>query len=410
MLNCRSMLRASSASKAYAAELARLSTAPATRELYDVQIQRLRAYCKERGVDPYCLSAEHICDFLAHIHELAGGYAVIRMCVAAIGRLYMGRGRENPTRHRAVRQFVRGLRRATKIATLRPVLTEDLIRITKTCGRDIRGLRDRALLLVAFAGPLRRCELTALRTQDLILTGEAIVLLHPRRLIIQRGTEPETCPVTAVREYLAATRISSGPLWRGFDHRDRPSPRALSYRSVWQILHDRARAAGVPHASWTGFRFGFIEAAAKLPLFELQKRTLISDRQALRGQLQRGRAYRRAAVVNSPGPSAVPDRERDSVAKPARKPLLFTWQTVSDVRSDLERLYSSRRRSRSEEEVRHPKPPQKLPRATLRPEKLVKQQRGHGRSRRYTQADVAEIRSELTRLYGSTCASVRSSP
>jgi hypothetical protein len=60
------------------------------------------------------------------------------------------RGTKKP---RAVRQFVRGLRRDTRIAESRPVLTQEMITIINTCGSDIRGLRDRALLLVAFAGP-----------------------------------------------------------------------------------------------------------------------------------------------------------------------------------------------------------------------------------------------------------------
>lgn len=203
--------------------------------------------------------------------------------------------------------------------------------------------------------------------------------------MIQRGSETETCPVAALRAYLDAAPIVSGPLWRGFDKRDKPLPHALSSHSVWQILHDRARAAGVSNVSWPGLRFGFIEAAAKLPLFELQKRTLLSDRHALRRQLQRGRAQRRASAEKLADRAATADTDQHNVTKVPQKPLLFTWQTVSDVRSDLVRLFSSRRKSRS-----------------------AKQQRGNGRSRRYTQADVAEIRSELTRLYGSTCASVRS--
>src|ERR1019366_9095924 len=101
-------------SNSYAAKLARASTAPETREFYEFQVERLRAYCTDQGLDLFHLSAENICRFLATIHQFDGGYAVIRMCIAAIGRLYMERGLENPTRHRSVRQLVRRLRRATK--------------------------------------------------------------------------------------------------------------------------------------------------------------------------------------------------------------------------------------------------------------------------------------------------------
>jgi len=388
-------------SNSLAAELARAATAPETRDLYEIQVERLRAYCTDQGLDLFHLSAGDICRFLATVCQLAGGYAVIRMCIAAIGRLYMERGLENPTRHRSVRQLIRGLRRETKIVEARPVLTQEFIRIIQTCGTDLRGLRDRSLLLAAFAGPLRRREVTEIQCDDIVLTGEAIIVLHPRQLMIQCGSEVETCPVAALRTYLNAAHIVSGPVWRGFDKRDKPLPRALSVRSTWQILHDRATAASVSGVSWPGLRFGFIEAGAKLPLFELQKRTLMSDAQALRRQLQRGRAQRRASSEKTDDLRVTADTHQRYVTKKPQQPLPFTWQTVLDVRSDLDRLFSSQRPSRSRERVHQPRPPQKSPRTTFRPEKLAKERRGSGGSGRYTQADILQIRNELTRLYAS---------
>jgi hypothetical protein len=132
-------------------------------------------------------------------------------------------------------------------------------------------------------GPLRRREVTALTARGTILTGEAILIRHPRTLVIQRGSEAQTCPVAAVRAYLDAAHIVSGPLWRGFDKRDKALPQAPSYRTVSQILHDRARAAGVPGVSSRG-RASVSDslkqprAAAKLPRFELQKRALWDTR------------------------------------------------------------------------------------------------------------------------------------
>jgi hypothetical protein len=219
--------------------------------------------------------------------------------------------------------------------------------------------------------------------------------------MIQCGSEVETCPVAALRAYLDAAHIVSGPLWRGFDKRDKPLPHALSVRSMWQILHDRATAAGVSGVSWPGLRFGFIEAGAKLPLFELQKRTLMSDAHALGRQLQRGRAQRRASSEKMDDLTAMADTHQRNVTKKPQQPPPFTWQTVLDVRLDLERLFSSQRPFRSRERVRQPSPPQKSPRATFRPEKLAKERRGSARSGKYTQADILQIRSELTRLYAS---------
>ncbi len=88
---------------------------------------------------------------------------------------------------------------------------------------DLASLRDRCLLLVGFAGALRRSELAAIRVEHLADHANGMVLSIPRSKTNQSGAEAELvilprgrlhCPVTAIRAWCEAARITEGPLLR----------------------------------------------------------------------------------------------------------------------------------------------------------------------------------------------------
>ncbi len=116
------------------------------------------------------------------------------------------------------------------------------------------GLRDRALLLVGFAGALRRSELVAIDREHLRFAPEDMTLLVPRgghkateegaAIGIPRGPNPLACPVRAVEAWLRRSRIEWGSVFRrvstGGSLEDRLSP-----QGVWRILRRRAEMANL---------------------------------------------------------------------------------------------------------------------------------------------------------------------
>jgi integrase len=86
-----------------------------------------------------------------------------------------------------------------------------------------RGLRDRALLLIGFAGGFRRSELAALDFADVEDSEDGLKILirrskadqegAGRRLGIPFGSDPRTCPVRAYRKWIAAAGITKGPIF-----------------------------------------------------------------------------------------------------------------------------------------------------------------------------------------------------
>ena len=143
--------------------------------------------------------------------------------------------------------------------------TVDILRqILAPIGTDLAGLRDRALLLVGFAGALRRAELAAIRVEHLAPCERGLRLTLPHSkgdrtgggvtVAIPYGTT-ELCPVRALRRWQDAAEITEGAVFRriwtpprGRDGRNTPLPRvgraAIDAGTVARIVQARAAAAG----------------------------------------------------------------------------------------------------------------------------------------------------------------------
>ena len=121
------------------------------------------------------------------------------------------------------------------------ILPEDILAMVGTLGFDLRGLRDRAILLIGYAGGLRRSEIVSLDvgkddTPDsggwIEILGDGVVLTLNaktgwREVEIGRGSSEQTCPVHALEQWLHFARIDFGPI---FVRTSRDGKRALDAR------------------------------------------------------------------------------------------------------------------------------------------------------------------------------------
>ncbi|MFC0385554.1 tyrosine-type recombinase/integrase [Muricoccus vinaceus] len=126
------------------------------------------------------------------------------------------------TRQPAISATMRGIL-ATHGKPARPaaaLTSAEVKRLLASCGTDVAGVRDRALLLVGFAGALRRSELVGIDREHLRFTSEGMTVLIPRAkrdqegegasIGIPRGLNPLSCPVRAVEAWLKRSRIEWG--------------------------------------------------------------------------------------------------------------------------------------------------------------------------------------------------------
>jgi integrase len=143
-----------------------------------------------------------------------------------------------------------------------------------TCEDGPLGIRDRALLLIGFAGAFRRSELTSLDVADLDFIGNGMTIRLRRSKTDQEGrgetvgipwgANRETCPVLALQAWLDTAAITTGPIFRPIDRHGNIRPQRLSDRAVALIVKRHAEAAGLDAAKYSGhsLRAGLATSAA----------------------------------------------------------------------------------------------------------------------------------------------------
>jgi integrase len=238
------------------------SRSPATRRAYATAWRQWCEWTSTRGASPMPADPVLVAAYVAGLAEAGRAMSTIDRALSAISAAHRDAGNElDPTRHPGVIRVRAGLRRTIGVAPKRlayPISTEELRRVVEAIPDDLRGARDRALILTGFAGALRRSEVVALTLGDLTFHTKGAVLLIRRsktdqegegqHVGIARGTHPSTDPVAALRRWVDLAQLSDaddplfGPIsWSG--RRSRPS--ALSGRDVARILQARASAAGL---------------------------------------------------------------------------------------------------------------------------------------------------------------------
>jgi integrase len=169
-----------------------------------------------------------------------------------------------------------GIRRAKGTAprTKAPALASDIRAMIGAMQDGLLATRDRAVLLVGFAGALRRSELVGLKHNDVEVTRDGLVVTlrrsktdqeaHGRKIGIPYGSDPRTCPVRALEAWLSESGISEGQLFRYVNRHGKLQPGALSPYAVALVVKRRAAAAGLDARRYAGhsLRAGLATAAA----------------------------------------------------------------------------------------------------------------------------------------------------
>jgi integrase len=135
------------------------------------------------------------------------------------------------------------------------------------------GCRDRALLLVGFAGGFRRSELVSFDIDDISETANGLVIRVRRSktdpeakgatVALPCGSTAATCPVRSYRAWIAAAGIASGPAFRSVDRHGRIGQGRMNAGSVARLIQRAAEAAGLDPARYAGhsLRAGFATQA-----------------------------------------------------------------------------------------------------------------------------------------------------
>lgn len=247
-----------------AREFVEASVPENTRRAYASDWAIFSEWCEEKGVCALPASPAVLAAFLADESKGAKP-ATLRRRMAAIRKVHQTKGHPNPADNEAVRSTMKGIERSYGVAQMgkAPATHAAVEKMVNACAPDtLDGLRSRAILLVGYAGAFRRSELVALDCADLKWVDEGVVITVRRGKTDQSGKglvkaipfvrDGGLCAATALRVWLTAARIDSGPVFRSFNRIGMPKPTPMSDHAIAIIVKTCAGRCGYNPSIFSG--------------------------------------------------------------------------------------------------------------------------------------------------------------
>jgi len=180
-----------------------------------------------------------------------------------------------------------------------------------TLPNNMIGTRDKALLLLGFAGAFRRSEIASLMVEDLTFSRDGITVLlrrsktdqegEGRKIGIPYGSNIDTCPVRAIEDWLQASSITTGPLFRSVNKGGKVQASPLCDKAIALIVKRTAEAAGLNPADYGGhsLRAGLATSAAMAGVEErvIMKQTGHRSVNMVRKYIRDGSLFRENAAA-----------------------------------------------------------------------------------------------------------------
>lgn len=252
---------------------------------YRSRLSAFAAWCDAAGRVAMPASPGTVAAYLEYLESTGHKPSTINQVIAAISKAHNAAGVENPCMSVEVKAARKAAaRRLGTAPRQKAAATVDVLHtiVGGIAGGSLADLRDKALLLLGFAGAFRRSELAALRVSDLSTEstkdGRPVIVVTVRKsktdqtgagmtkaIFATKERSKSACPVRAVREWIAAAGLSGDDvLFPSIRKGGKVSGVALSGHSVAAIVQNRAAAAGVElDLSGHSLRRGFVTSAVE---------------------------------------------------------------------------------------------------------------------------------------------------
>jgi site-specific recombinase XerD len=256
-------------------EFIRASKSENTIRGYQSDWRQFCTWSEGHGVRPLPASPEIVASYIA---ECAGRLKVgsIQRQMNAIAEAHKAVGVESPTHSAIVKNTMKGIRRTKGTAPLQKTaaLTDDIRAMVEVTDAGLIGARDRALILLGFAGAFRRSELVGLDVEDCGFGKDGLTVTlrrsktdqqgEGRKIGIPYGSNPDTCPVRTVQAWIEAAGIVGGPLFRSISRHGMVQVGRLGGLDVARVVKKLVKRAGLDAAKYAGhsLRAGHATSAA----------------------------------------------------------------------------------------------------------------------------------------------------
>ena len=295
-----------------------------TKRAYRADWADFCAWCDDRGASVLPTTNEVVSLYVAWCATPRDGSpglkpSTLSRRLAAISQAHKMAGYESPAlRSREPLHSVwAGIVRTVGVARdkVAPALTPDVVAMVEALPRveltdgslqlTTASKRDRALLLLGFAGALRRSEITSVEVRDLSFGADGLRLRLRKSktdqegagavLGVHYGDRPLSCPVRAVQDWIRHTAITEGPVFRAVDRHGNVGTEALDSGSVARLVKRSARRAGLDSTAYSGhsLRAGFATQAARAGAHEraIMKHTRHKSEKVLREYIRDGQLF-----------------------------------------------------------------------------------------------------------------------
>jgi len=248
------------------------SKADNTLRAYQSDFRDFSAFCAKNGFSSMPSQPKILALYITHLSK-SSKFSTLKRRIASISVIHKLKGHYLDTKHPIIMENLHGIKRTlgSRQKSKKPILINDLKLIinaideTKSKFKNKNKLRDKALILIGFAGGFRRSELVNIDYEDVEFVTEGVKILIKRSKTDQSGEgiikaipyfdNQKFCPVVAIKEYIESisTDINKGKI---FD---------ISDKSVALIIKKYAQKSGLDSNKYAGhsLRSGFATTAAE---------------------------------------------------------------------------------------------------------------------------------------------------
>ena len=244
------------------------SKANNTLRAYKADFKDFALFCQQNGLNSMPSEPKIITLYLTHLSK-SSKYSTLKRRLASISVIHRLNGHYLDTKHPVITENLLGIKRVkgTYQKAKKPILINDLKAIINAINKDknqINRSKNKALLLIGFAGGFRRSELVAIFLDDIEFVPEGVKIFVRRSKTDQSGegmtkgipyfSSPDYCPVISLKNWIQEGKINSGKI---FD---------MSDKNVALTIKKYVTITGLDQSKYSGhsLRSGFATSTAEL--------------------------------------------------------------------------------------------------------------------------------------------------
>ena len=278
------------------------SKANNTLRAYQSDYRDFSLFCSKNGLSSMPTQPKIIALYITHLSKFSK-FSTLKRRIASISVIHKLKGHYLDTKHPIIMENLHGIKRTlgSRQKAKKPLLINSLKKIIKAIDQEKKERdRDRALILIGFAGGFRRSELVNILKEDVELVDEGVKILIKKSKTDQSGEgsvkaipyfqNQEFCPVIALKKYMSLKKFNSNS----------EKIFKLSDKSVALIIKKYAQIAGLDPTKYAGhsLRSGFATTAAEFGAEERNIMTMTGHKttQMVRRYIQEANLFKNNAL------------------------------------------------------------------------------------------------------------------